>query len=294
MAETPEFIVYSDEGQSDPFTKLLITNFWEMGFSVTRKPNTWRQWRKAQKLEQPCLFVGKPAPHEGALCAYRFLTSNHWVIDRATRGAETEIGKAEFIPNDDDGKGKQFLRNLRKRNTEPAEHEFAMQDFVLVVLDDFLAKIGGRTTTSFKMIQDVLKFAPERQIIIHCDLDEYSDNQKRRLDEFDLQDAVNFSKASVDRLLPACAFVVAQDGAISLHAALHEKPSILCGDDIFHHLSRSKIKDGRLKKSFNRMERDRPDYAGYLKWVMDQTIDATAEGAAQSVVARLQELNWPN
>jgi len=294
MSETQEFIVYSDQGQSDPFTKLLITNFREIGFDVSRKPNTWRQWRRAKELEQPCAFIGKPAPHQKALCAYRFLSSNNWIIDRASLATQTELGAAEFIPMDDEGKGKKFLSNLKKRFYNEPEYAFALQDFVLVVLDDFLAKVGARDTTAYKMIEDVLKFAPEHQLVIHADLENYSAHQRKRLDDFDLHDAVIFSNTPLDRLIPACAYVVTQDGGVSLQAALHEKPCVLYGDEIFHHISRSKIKDRRLKKSFNRMGRDRPNYAGYLKWVMDHTIDATAPDAASKLVARLQDLNWPD
>ncbi|MEM7240584.1 MAG: hypothetical protein AAF429_00205 [Pseudomonadota bacterium] len=294
MTEKAKFIIYSDEGQSDPFIKLLITTFREMEFDVTRKPNTWQHWKKAKEQELPCLFIGKPAPHAGALCAFRILSSNNWVIDRATKAVETEIGSAEFTPINDDGKSKQFLRNLRKRNSEPQEYEFALTDFALVVLDDFLAPIGGRETNSFKIIREVQKFTEERHIVIHAPMETYNEKKRDQLRALDKENWINFSTAPLDRLLPACAFVVTQDGAITLRAALHEKPCLIYGDEAFHHLARSTAKDMRLKKSFNRLDRDRPDYPGYMKWVLDQSIDMRSDDAAQLFVKRLQELNWPN
>ena len=289
-SKSPEFTIYSNAGQSDPFVKIIHKNFRQMGYDVSRKPSNWAQWKKARAAKTACLFVNKPAPHADAFCAFPVLKTDRWFIEKSVSLGQGTMAEHEFESSAVDGRLDAFLADLKSINSEPVDHVFAMQDFVLVLVDDGLRNIPTRDVTAIRMIKDVQKFAPNHEIVVHLDLDMIGEKSAEKLRKLDRDGRMHFSSASLDRLLPACAFVVSQDGQENLRAALHQRPSLVFCDSYFHHLSRGPKKDGRLRKSFNRMERDRLNYAAYLKWVIGHSIDMTANDATEKTLARLQEL----
>lgn len=270
--------------------------FQSLGLNVEFRNDSKNAWRKSSEENAYSVFQDRSAFHKNAIQAIPVLGEDYWVLEKEPIPAEMDIAKAVFDAElVKEGTSDRLFDKLSNKFIEPFEHEYAIEDFVLIILDEYLGKDDVlRPYSSFQMINHVLKQEPERQVIIWQTPEQaLSENAQARLDKFDHEDAVSFSAASLDRLLCACSFVVSQNSLASVQAMLHEKPAITYGDFPFHHICRNPQRDQRFQKSFNRMHRDKPEYARYLCWLLeDQSLCVNDKNIEQKISVRIQDLGW--
>lgn len=216
-----------------------------------------------------------------------------WAVDRVGQ-VQSRLSSAEFDPNSvDERKAMKFFRAIQKRLVVPFPHIYPLEDFVLVALTDSLEAPDADTPDSIEMIQSTLEMEPERLVLIRIPDDvQYSGDLRKQLFEFDFHEQVIFTRGDLDRLLDACAFVVTQDSPVAVQGLLHRKPAIQFARTDCHHIFRKTYEEKRLKKCFNRMMRDRPEYEKYVYWLFNEhMLDATDKQFAKKFRERLTLLN---
>ena len=288
--------IYYKGESPNVFLNHVSNLFKSLGISVEFRKDNKQAWRQSIDEDAYSVFQDRGAFHRKAVQAISVLDDTYWVLEQAALPKEMDIANKQFDPDAiKEGSSERFFEEVKQKNIKPYEHEYAIEDFVLVVLDDHLGKEEGlRPYSSFQMIKQVLKREPEREVILWQDPNyPLSDNAHVRLMEFDHEPQVSISSAQIDRLLAACSFVVSQNSLVSIQAMLHQKFSLTFGDFPFHHICRNPERDERVQKSFNRMHRDQPVFERYLYWLLkEQAISTDDKDIEQRLTSRFQEIGW--
>lgn len=184
-----------------------------------------------------------------------------------------------------EGSADGFFNALQSRTLEAFEYPFGMDDFVLVALgpDEHVVD-AVRPYSNAEMVKQAMDHEPHRQIIVTA----VDGLDVSALEVYRGRGRISISSAPIDRLLDACAFVVTQDSQVGLRALLHRKHGIQMAACGFHHLLRNPFRDGRIKKSFNRVHRDAPAFEGYVRWLFEER----AVSDVDRVIEMVQELGW--
>lgn len=265
-------------------------------FKVELRKDKKQAWLKSEHENAYSIFQNRTAFHAKAVQAISVLDEKYWVLESEQFPKDMDVACFEY----DSGlvherKSEKFFENIKQQYIEPFEHDYPLEDFVLVVLDDNLGKEDGlRPYSSFQMIKQVLKQEPERQIVIWNEADHLlSENARQRLKKFDNEARILFSTGQLDRLLSSCSYLVSQDSVLSIKAMLHQKSAITFGDFAFHHICRNPERDQRMQKSFNRMDRDRPLFERYIYWLLnDYALCCGDKDIGDKILTRFQGFGW--
>ncbi|WP_133117364.1 hypothetical protein [Paramylibacter kogurei] len=193
-----------------------------------------------------------------------------WLIDRCLPHGETTLSNTAFDHHSVDFEtASKFYEMQCAEAIKPFNHPFGFDDFVLVVLGENLGLIdSGAAVDTTRIISDVLEMEPERQVVIHGATGSDLHHEKyATIRPFDLNDRVSFSNAAIDRLLDSCRYVVTQNQTVNLQAMFHGKHTVQYARSAFHHISRKVYEDERLRKTYNRARRDRPEFQKYIYWL---------------------------
>ncbi|WP_284378109.1 hypothetical protein [Amylibacter marinus] len=293
MGDIEQLNIYVPNPDSSEFARAVAAVFAASGTQVDIRSDSKQAWKKSAREAAHCVFESRRANHPRAIQAIPLL-GGHWAFEAAPDPSDWDIAQAVFNPHDiGESAAEQSFAVAQQAYIERFEFPYAFDDFVLILLDGDLGKaLPHRPMSSFNLIKQVLKNEPERQVLIRMIGQAPNANQQARLDGFDLEDRISFTTAGLDRLLQACCYVVCQDTPLSLRAALHEKPVLHMGECGLHHIARNPEIDGRIQKSFNRMHRDRPDYARYIHWVLEHGLDINAPDFGATLQRRLGDLGW--
>lgn len=227
----------------------------------------------------------------GSIAVTQTALPDFWRVDRFIDPIHTSITSADFKPGQVHSKrAAEFYEKWRAKVVKPFDHSYPIEDFVLIALtEDLQAPKKYQGHSSFEMIEDVLEMEPERQIIIRLpDGVKYPTEDMARLIAYDFHERITFSQGAVDRLLDACAYVVTQNSPVSIKAAFHGKNVIQYARSEFHHIFQKVYAEKRLKRCFNRVLRDRPDYEKYVYWFFGvNCIDAGSVGGTNRIIKAL-------
>ena len=145
------------------------------------------------------------------------------------------------------------------------------------------------------MLHAALAQAPERRIVATFHPKEsYTDAERQAI--YDLADAnprLSIKTGGMDRLLPACDYVVTQNSSVAFNAMFFDKPMILFARSDFHHLALNVASLG-IEGAFARAEAPAPNYSTYLWWFWQRmSINAGRPEAEDQIVASLRRAGWP-
>ena len=255
-----------------------------IGMQVNYLPDDVDAWAGSADQDVYSIFQDRAVTHARAVSLTRLLDTDHWLFsgmddDSVFDPAHVAEGSADAAFN-----------ALVACTIEDFEYPFGMDDFVLVALGPDEPVVDGvRPYTNADMVKQAMDHEPHRQIIVTT----VDGLDASVLEVYRGRGRISISSAPIDRLLDACAFVVSQDSQVGLRALLHRKHGIQMAACGFHHLLRNPHRDGRIKKSFNRVHRDAPAFEGYIQWLFEvRSIDARKKTAAQEVLLKIQELGW--
>jgi hypothetical protein len=255
-----------------------------IGMRVVFLPDDVNAWAESAGQDVYSIFQNRVATHTRAASLTRLLDTDHWLL-----GAMDD--NSVFDPDDvTEGAADAVFNALVARTVVGFEYPFGMDDFVLVALGPDEPVVDGvRPYTNADMVKQAMDHEPHRQIIVTA----VDGLDAQALEAYRGHGRISISSAPIDRLLDACAFVVSQDSQVGLRAMLHRKHGIQMAACAFHHLLRNPRRDGRIKKSFNRVHRDAPAFEGYIQWLFDaRSIDARKKTAPQEVLLKIQKLGW--
>lgn len=253
----------------------------DIGMEVQFFADSFECWKRAADDPVYSVFEGRVPLHANAANMVQLLDSDYWLLT----GYEDQ---SCFNPNaEPEGSASGFFDRMVDQTCIPFQYPFGLSDFVLVVLGaDEPAVAPVRPFTNVEMVKLALEHEPHRQVVVYTE-------QDVDLSAFRNSGRVSVSRSSIDRLLDACAFVISQDSQIALRGFLHRKHCIQMAACGFHHLSRNPYRDQRIKKSFNRVHRDLPEFEKYIKWLFKtQAVNAYDARGVEKMMAKIQNLGW--
>ena len=255
-----------------------------VGMQVGYLPDDVNAWAVSDEHDTYSIFQDRVATHDRAASAVQLLDSDYWLLNGVNDDSDFD---ADDLP---EGAADGFFNAMCEQVLVQFDYPFGMEDFVLVALGPDASVVDGvRPYTNTDMVKLAMDHEPHRQIIVTA----VDGLDASALVVYRGRGRISISSAPIDRLLDACAFVVSQDSQVGLRALLHRKHGIQMAACGFHHLLRNPHRDGRIKKSFNRVHRDAPAFEGYIQWLFEgRSIDARKKTASQEALLKIQNLGW--
>jgi hypothetical protein len=271
--------IYFKGGAPDVFLRGVGDALSAIGMRVAYLPDEVDAWMGSVDQDAYSIFQDRVATHARAASLTSLLDTDRWLLNGMEDGSSFD--PAHVAEGAADG----FFDALRLRTLEPFEYPFGMDDFVLVALGPDEPVVDGvRPYSNADIVKQAMDHEPHRQIIVTA----VDGLDVSALGVYRGRGRISISSAPIDRLLDACAFVVTQDSQVGLRALLHRKHGIQMAACGFHHLLRNPYRDGRIKKSFNRVHRDAPAFEGYVQWLFERC----AIGDVGAVIQKVQALGW--
>jgi hypothetical protein len=250
-----------------------------IGMHVAYLPDDVDAWAKSGDQDVYSIFQDRVATHARAASLTRLLGGDYWLFNGVSD--DSHFDEDDISEGAADG----FFNTMREQVLVPFEYPFGMEDFVLVALGPDEPVVDAlRPYSNADIVKHAMDHEPHRQIIVNA----VDGLDVSALEVYRRRGRISISSAPIDRLLDACAFVVTQDSQVGLRALLHRKHGIQMAACGFHHLLRNPHRDGRIKKSFNRVHRDTPAFEGYVQWLFE--VQAVRD--VNAVMGKIQTLGW--
>lgn len=234
-----------------------------------------------------------PVGHDG-LVIRRVYAYPFWAIERSEKRWEWSVAKAEFDPRDVRLQpARKFALNQRKRlfgSVEPSK-----EGFVYVPLQGRIREQRSfQAASPLKMIEALLSAESTRNVAIG----------KHPKEQYDAKDIavlerisqkfgrVSLVQGGMERLLPACDYVVSQNSAAAFFGLFFEKPCALFGKVDFHHVA-AKAHELGAEEAVTRAAGLRPDFARYLWWFwQERSVNAGRPEAEELIAVKLRDAGW--
>ncbi|SLN24361.1 hypothetical protein PSA7680_01012 [Pseudoruegeria aquimaris] len=276
------------------FLRLVQEAVEDRGFQVEFRPATERERLKSAARKGYALFHMEPPFHGRALTFRRVYHYPFWQIERSEKRWEWTVAQTPFNPAEiDPVQAKSFADRWRKTL-------FATQaaplsgGFVYVPLQGRL--LDHRSFQSFRpidMIEMVLQQDPARPVVAALHPREiYTSEEIAALERLAAaHPRLTITTGEMDRLLPACDYIVTENSSVAFLGYYLHKPAILCARIDFHHIALDAARDPR--GAFARVLSHSPDYDRYLFWFLqDMSINAGRPEAREKILATLRARGW--
>lgn len=242
------------------------------------------------------LFHMDQPNHARALTMRRVYHYPFWQIEPTTERWDWHVAQAGFDPDSIDPAEARKFHGFWRRRLFPDAPAPTRDGFIYVPLQGKLTDHRSfQAASPVEMIKATLRHEPERLVITTFHPKEaYSDAERQAV--YDLaaeHPRLSIKTGGMDRLLPACDYIVTQNSAVAFNGIFFEKPAILFARSDFHHIA-TNVADMGVAQAFAEVERMVPDFAAYLWWFWQRmAINAGRPEAEDQIRASLRRAAWP-
>lgn len=266
------------------------------GLTVAFRPNSAAA-RLASALRPGYAMFHMDQPnHPRALTMRRVYHYPFWQIEPTTERWDWHVARTPFDPDSvDPVEAQRFLAFWRKR-LFPDAAQPGKAGFVYVPLQGRLTERRSfQSASPVEMLTATLRHDPARTVIAAFHPKEnYSEPERRAI--HDLAAAhprLSLQTGGMDRLLPACDYVVTQNSSVAFNGLFFGKPIILFARSDFHHIAANVDALGE-EQAFCLAQTMTPDHARYLWWFWQRmAINAGRPEAEDQIRAALRRAAWP-
>ncbi|MCT8158594.1 hypothetical protein [Pseudoruegeria sp. SHC-113] len=264
------------------------------GFTVEFCPSSERERLKSAARRGYTLFHMEPPFHPRALTFRRVYHYPFWQIEASEKRWEWEVTCTPFEPaNTDPVQAKSFAD--RWRNTLFADWPAPSRSgFVYIPLQGRLRDHRSfQSCSPLAMIETTLAQERNRPIVAALHPREvYTPEEIDALQALAARHPrLTIETGGMERLLPACDYVVTQNSSVAFMGYYLHKPAILFGQIDFHHIAVSAATDPEA--AFARILSHSPDYDRYLHWFLqEKAINAGRPDAKAQILTTLRARGW--
>lgn len=266
------------------------------GHKIAYRPNSSTA-RLASALRPGFAMFHMDHPiHASALTMRRVYHYPFWQIEQTAQRWDWHVAKTVFSPDDIDLDEAARFANFWRKRLFPMAEKARRDGFVYVPLQGRLMdKRSFQSASPVEMLEATLRLDPDRMIVATFHPKEtYTDTERRVI--HDLAEAnprLSIKTGAMDRLLPACDYVVTQNSSAAFNALFFNKPILLFARADFHHIA-ANVHELGVAGAFQNVQKAVPDHAAYLWWFWQKmAINAGRPDAEDRIHAALQRAGWP-
>ncbi len=266
------------------------------GHRIAFRPNSSAARMASGLRPGYAMFHMDQPTHARALTMRRVYHYPFWQIERTAQRWDWHVAKAAFTPDDVDPDEAKRFQNFWCKRLFSISDKTARDGFVYVPMQGrLMEKRSFQSASPIEMIEATLRFEPDRMIVATLHPKEnYTDAERCAI--HDLAKAnprLSIKTGAMDRLLPACDYVVTQNSSVAFNALFFNKPIILFARSDFHHIA-ANVYDLGAADAFQAVREMAPDHAAYLWWFWQKmAINAGRPDAEDQIRASLQRAGWP-
>lgn len=286
----------SAEAGTHNFIGRLARVLQEAGLSVSYRPNSSAARRASALRPGYAMFHMDEPTHARALTMRRVYHYPFWQIEPTTVRWDWYVARSPF-PQDgiDWSEARRFQTFWRKR-LFPEQSQTRRDGFVYLPLQGRLTEQRSfQSASPVDMVTATLQHESTRTIVATFHPKEtYSEAERQAI--YDLSEAhprLSIRTDAMERLLPACDYIVTQNSSAAFNGLFFNKPMILFARADFHHAASNVFALG-VTNAFDTAQSEAPDHAAYLWWFWQKmAINAGRPEAEDQIRTALRRANWP-
>ncbi len=234
--------------------------------------------------------------HARALTMRRVYHYPFWQIEPTASRWDWHVAQTAFAPDSvDPAEARRFQTFWRKR-LFPDVAATPRDGFVYLPLQGrLLQQRSFQAASPVDMIAATLRHDPDRQVMATFHPKEtYTDAERQAVyDLAEMHPRLGIRTDTMDRLLPACDYVVTQNSAAAFNGLFFNKPLVLFARADFHHAA-CNVHSLGAERAFAMAQQAQPDHAPYLWWFWQHmAINAGRPEAEDRIRTALQRAGWP-
>lgn len=285
----PQMRASAEAGQHN-FIAKLETVLRGHGFEVVYEDESARHMHEGGRA----IVHMKPPVGRGGLVIRRVYAYPFWAIERSEKRWEWAVARAEFDARHVRlQQARKFVLNQRKRlfgSLKPSK-----EGFVYVPLQGRIRERRSfQAASPLEMIETLLSVDTSRKVAIGLHpMEQYDAKDIAALERISQKfSRVSLVTGDMERLLPACDYVVSQNSAAAFFGLFFEKPCALFGKIDFHHIAAKAYELG-AEEAVKRAAGPRPDFARYLWWFwQERSVNAGRPEAEEKIAVKLRDAGW--
>lgn len=266
------------------------------GFDVEYRANSGAARMASALRPGYAIFHMDQPTHARALTMRRVYHYPFWQIEPTTERWDWHVAQTSFDPASiDQVEARRFQTFWRKR-LFPDAPPTTNNGFVYLPLQGRLTECRSfQSASPVEMIKATLLHDPERLVIATFHPKEtYTDAERQAI--YDLAESeprLSIKTGAMDRLLPACDYIVTQNSSVAFNGILFGKPMILFARADFHHIA-ANVHTLGVQGAFTAVHGMVHDSAAYLWWFWQKmAINAGRPEAEDQIHAAFQRAGWP-
>ena len=286
----------SAEAGEHNFIAKVSTVLRNAGFDVVYRANSQAARLSSALRPGYAMFHMDQPTHPRALTMRRVYHYPFWQIETTAERWDWLVAKSPFDPETVEPHEARRFHGFWRRRLFPGAPPVSREGFVYVPLQGRLTECRSfQAASPLEMVEDVLRYETERLVIATFHPGEaYGDAERQAIYSLaERHPRLSVKTGSMDKLLPACDYVVTQNSSAAFNGILFEKPFILFGKSDFHHIA-ANVHTLGAQEAFRAVGELAPDYAAYLWWFwQEMAINAGREGAEDKIASALMRGGWP-
>lgn len=268
----------------------------DAGLHVAYRPNSAAA-RLASALRPGFAMFHMDQPTHGrALTMRRVYHYPFWQIEPTTERWDWHVARTAFAQDTVDLPQARQFRNFWRKRLFPDAAAPRRDGFVYLPLQGRLTEQRSfQAASPVDMIAATLRHDPHRLVMATFHPKEtYTDAERQAV--YDLAAShprLSIRTDAMDRLLPACDYIVTQNSAAAFNGLFFDKPLVLFARSDFHHAA-CNVHNLGAERAFADAQQAMPDHAAYLWWFWQHmAINAGRPEADDQIKAALQRAGWP-
>ncbi len=251
----------------------------------------------AERPGYSVVLMNEPVNERGVTVRLNYLYP-FWHIERTAKRWEWPVALTPFDASQVDANEAdrfvKFRRNQIFGLQEPKPP--TGQGYVYIPLQGrLLLQRSFQSCSPIDMIRATLQQLPGRRVVVSLHPKEmYADLELEALHELVASELrLELRNEPMEKLLPDCDLVVAQNSSAALYGFFLHKPAVLFGRSNFHHIAGDVTVHG-VAGAFDCAIGDLPDFDRYLCWFFrHMAVDAASDTVYERIQARLRRAGWP-
>ncbi len=286
----------SAEAGTHNFIGRLARVLQEAGLSVSYRPNSSAARLASALRPGYAMFHMDEPTHARALTIRRVYHYPFWQIESTTVRWDWHVARSPFPQDDIDWSEARRFQTFWRKRLFPEQSQTRRDGFVYLPLQGRLTEHRSfQSTSPVDMIKATLQHESTRTIIATFHPKEtYSEIERQAI--YDLAEAhprLSIRTDAMERLLPACDYIVTQNSSAAFNGLFFNKPMILFARADFHHAASNVFALG-VTNAFDAAQSEAPDHAAYLWWFWQKmAINAGRPEAEDQIRTALRRASWP-
>lgn len=268
----------------------------QAGLSVSYRANSGAARLASALRPGYAMFHMDEPSHARALTMRRVYHYPFWQIAATTVRWDWPVAKAAFDPDTVDWPAARRFQGFWRKRLFPDLDTTRKDGFIYLPLQGRLTECRSfQSASPIDMIKATLEHDPTRDIVATFHPKEtYTEGERQAVHDLATQHSrLSIRTAGMDRLLPYCDYIVAQNSTAAFNGLFFNKPLVLFARSDFHHVAHNVHALG-IAAAFEAAQTQAPDHAAYLWWFwQEMAINAGRPEADDQIRAALRRADWP-